>query len=248
MAARFAGDRRTLFLSAVIPAVVGKGVKLRAYVLRERTMRRIITAPLVLLLLTLAAGAQQAAIAFCALEKTLDFKMAKPGDKIALHLTRDLVVKGKTLLLRGTALSATVVDAKDENTVSIVLDKAAPNAGPEVSLIGIIAAVATPPDDLSGDPFYGMNHSNEPAQRTGNAPVASVASSGAAVQTAILKGKNDPKSNLQEDSSGAIGIDGLKLNWILDKLPATTVMTAKKKNFKLLSGTEILLRMAPPQM
>jgi len=211
-------------------------------------MRRIIAVSFMLLLLTLAAVAQQAAIGFCALDNTLDFKMAKAGDKIALHLTRDLVVKGKTLMPRGTALSATVVDAKDGNTVSIVLDKAMPSSGQEVRLTGIIAAVATPPGDLSDDPFYGMNRSNEATQRTGNAAVTSVASSGAAVQTAILKGKADPKSNLQEDSSGAIGIDGLKLNWVLDKPPATTVLTARKKTFKLPRGTECLLRMAPPQM
>ena len=201
-----------------------------------------------LFLLTLAAGAQQAAIGFCTLDKTLDFKMAKAGDKITLHLTRDLVVKEKTLMPHGTPLSATVVDAKDGNTVSIVLDKATPKSGQEVPLIGIIAAVATPPEDLAGDPFFAMNHSTEPTQRTGNPGASSGAGSSAAVQTAILKGKNDPKSNLQEDSSGAIGIDGLKLNWVLDKPPATTMMTAKKKNFKLLSGTEVLLRMAPPQM
>jgi hypothetical protein len=178
----------------------------------------------------------------------VDFKIAKAGDKIALHLARDLVVDGKTLMPRGTALSAIVVNAKDGNTVSIVLDKATPKAGQEVPLMGIIAAVAVPPGNLSDDPFYGMNHSTEPTQRTGNAE-ASIASSGAAVQTAILKrGAADPKSNLAEDSSGAIGIDGLKLNWILDKRPATTVMTAKKKNFKLQRGTEVLLRMAPPQM
>lgn len=211
-------------------------------------MRRIIALPWVLFLLTLAAGAQQAAIGFCTLDKTLDFKVAKPGDKIALHLTRDLVVKGKTLMPHGTALSATVVDAKDGTTVSIVLDKAMPNPGQEVPLTGIIAAVAAPPGDLSSDPFYSMNHSAEPTQRTGNAAASSTATSGAATQTAILKGRNDPKSNLQEDSSGAIGIDGLKLNWVLDKPPATTIMTAKKKNFKLPGGTEILLRMAPPRM
>lgn len=210
-------------------------------------MRRIIAVPFMLFLFTLAAAAQKAAIGFCALDKTLDFKTAKAGDKIALHLTRDLVVKGKTLMPRGTALSAMVVDVKDGNTVSMVLDKATPNSGQEVPLAGIIAAVATPPEDLSGDPFYGMNHSTEPTQRTGNAD-ASIASSGAAVQTAILKRKNDPRSNLQEDSSGAIGIDGLKLNWVLDKPPAMTVITAKKKNYKLPSGTEILLRMAPPRM
>jgi hypothetical protein len=210
-------------------------------------MRRIITLAFIPLLFTLAAAAQQAAIGFCALNKTLAFKIAKAGDKVALHLTRDLVVKGKTLMPRGTLLSATVVDVKDGNAISIVLDKAIPNSGQEVPLVGIIAAVATPPGDLSGDPFYGMNHSTEPTQRTGNAE-ASSASSGAAVQTAILKRKNYPKSNLQEDSSGAIGIDGLKLNWVLNKPPATTVMTAKKKNFKLPGGTEFLLRMAPPLM
>ena len=211
-------------------------------------MPRIVAVPLMLLLLTLIAGAQQAAIGFCALDQTLDFKMAKAGDKIALHLTRDLVVNGKTLMPRGTALSATVVDAKNGNAVSIVLDKATPKPGQDVPLMGIIAAVATPPGDLSGDPFYSMNHSAEPTQRTGNAAITSLATSGAAVQTAILKGENDSKSNLREDSSGAIGIDGLKLNWFLEKPPPTTVMTAKKKNFKLHSGTEVLLRMAPPQM
>ena len=211
-------------------------------------MRRCIAIPLMLLPLTLAGGAQQAAIGFCALDQTLDFKIARAGDKIDLHLTRDLVVNGKTLMPRGTALSATVVDAKNGNAVSIVLDKAKPKPGQDIPLMGIIAAVATPPGDLTEDQLYSMNRSNEPTQRTGNSAITSLASSGAAAQTAIVKGQNDPKSNLQEDSSGAIGIDGLKLNWVLDKPPATTVMTAKKKNFKLLSGTEVLLRIAPPQM
>lgn len=210
-------------------------------------MRRIITGSFMLFLLTLAAGAQQAAIGFCALNQTLDFKVAKTGDKIGLHLTRDLVVDGKVLLPRGTALSATVADVKEGSTVSIVLEKATPKSGQDVPLVGIIAALATPAGDLSDDPFYGMNHSTEPTMRTGNSE-ASLATSGAAVQTAKLKGHADPKSNLQEDSSGAIGIDGLKLNWVLDKPPATTVLTAKKKNFKLPGGTEVLLRMAPPKI
>jgi len=211
-------------------------------------MRRCIAIPLMLLLLTLAAGGQQAAIGFCALDQTLDFKIARAGDTIALHLTRDLVVNGKTLMPRGTALSVTVVDAKNGNAVSIVLDKAKPKPGQDIPLMGIIAAVASPPGDLTEDQLYSMNRSSELTQRSGNTAITSLASSGAAAQTAILKGQNDPKSNLQEDSSGAIGIDGLKLNWVLDKPPATTVMTAKKKNFKLVSGTEVLLRMAPPKM
>ena len=211
-------------------------------------MRPIITTSFLLFLFILPASAQQAAVGFCALNQTLDFKVAKTGDKIALHFTRDLVVNGKTLMPRGTGLSATVVEAKDGSALSIVLEKATPKPGQDIPLMGIIAAVAAPLDDLSGDPFYSMNHSSEPTQRTGNASLTSSASSGAAVQTAKLKGGNDPKSNLREDSSGAIGFDGLKLSWILDKPPATTVITAKKKNFKLPTGTELLLRMAPPQI
>src|SRR5438270_12034360 len=142
----------------------------------QQTVRRIIAVSF-MLLVALAAGAQQAAIGFCALDKTLDFKTAKAGDKIALHLTRDLVVKGKTVLPHGTALSATVADVKDGNMVSIVLDKATPQPGQEIALAGIIAALANPPGDLSDDPCYSMNRSTEASQRTGNAD-ATVASPG----------------------------------------------------------------------
>ncbi len=186
--------------------------------IHQKTMLRTIAVSFMLLLFTLAAGAQQAAIGFCALDKTLDFKTAKAGDKITLHLTRDLVVKEKILMPRGTVLSATVVDAKDGNAVSIVLDKATPKSGQEVALAGIIAAVATPPQDLSADPFYGMNHSTEPEVRHADGGDASLASSGAAVKTATMKRQADPKSSLAEDSSGTIGIDGLKLNWVLASL------------------------------
>src|SRR5262245_14249096 len=111
-------------------------------------MRRIIAISSTLLLLTVAAGAQQAAIGFCALDHTVDFKTAKAGDKVPLHLTRDLVVNGKIVIPHGTQLSATVVDAKEGNTVSLVLDKATMKDGQDVPLMGIIAAVATPPEDL----------------------------------------------------------------------------------------------------
>src|SRR5215468_8878518 len=147
------------------------------YRLRELTMRRIVPVSFMLLLLALAAAAQHAAIGFCALNQTLDFKAAKAGDKLALHLTRDLVVDGKTLLPRGAALTATVVEAKDGNALSIVLDKATLKGGQQIPLMGIIVAVAAPPSDLSSDPFYSMNRSAEPEQRTRNASTTSLASS-----------------------------------------------------------------------
>ncbi|HLW52244.1 MAG TPA: hypothetical protein VKW06_05335 [Candidatus Angelobacter sp.] len=164
-------------------------------------MRGLVAASLMLLLLTLAAEAQEAAIGFCALDQTLDFKTAKAGNTVALHLTRDLEVNGKTVMPRGTALLATVVEARDGNAVSIGLDKAKPKNGQEVPLMGIIAAVATPPRDLSDDPFYSMSHSVEPTQRTANAPMTSSANSGAAVQTDQLETRKrsqvEPAGGLQ---------------------------------------------------
>jgi hypothetical protein len=211
-------------------------------------MRRVVSLLLLMLLIAAWAVAQTAAVAFCKLDRDLDFKNAKAGDKVTLKLSRDLVFGGETLLPAGTMMFANVTEAKDANTVSLVLEKATTKSGKEVELMGIVAAVAEPRGDLTEDPIYQMNRSTEVTQHNSTNPAVSTATSGAAAQTAILKGANDPKSNLTEDSQGAIGISGLKLTWLLDKPPATTVLTSKKKNFKLKSGTEILLRMARPKV
>jgi peroxiredoxin Q/BCP len=216
-------------------------------------MKRLLNSTLLLFLLfAVNAVAQVPAIAFCKLDRDIDFKTVKPGDTVSLKLTRDLFYAGAVVLPSGTAISANVSEVKDANTVSLILDEARTKAGKQMKLMGIIAAVAAPKEDLTNDPLYGMNHSTEVSQHTqpgsgGLDPQASVGTSGAAAQTAILKGGNDPASNLTADSQGAIGISGLSLTWVLDKPPAMTVLTSKKKNFKLKSGTELLLRMAPPQ-
>jgi hypothetical protein len=216
-------------------------------------MIRFVSALLLALLLTATAAAQVPAVAFCKLDHDLDFKTIKAGDKFTLKLARDLYYGGVLVLPAGSVINTNVVDAKDTNTVSLVLDSATTKAGKEIKLMGIIAAIATPKGDLTNDPFYGMNHSTEVSQHTqpgsgGLDPQASVGTSGAAAQTAILKGTNDSNSSLTADSQGVNGISGLTLTWVLDKPPATTVLTSKKKNFKLKSGTEVLLRMAPPKV
>jgi hypothetical protein len=219
--------------------------------IRGVIMKRFICFLLYLLVLAATAAAQVPAIAFCKIDRDLDFKSVKAGDKVTLKLARDMYYAGAIVLPAGSAINTSVVEAKDANSVSLVLESAATKAGKEIKLMGIIAAIATPKEALSDDPFYGMNHSTEVSQHTqpgsgGLDPQASVGTSGAAARTAILKGTNDPNSNLTADSQGVNGISGLTLTWVLDKPPATTVLTSKKKNFKLKSGTEVLLRMAPP--
>jgi hypothetical protein len=204
------------------------------------------------MLLIGAAVAQKPAVVFCTLDENVDFKVAKPGDSIGLHTLRDLMDGDKVLLPRGTALNANVT-AADGKSISVVLDKATLKSGKAVPLMGIIVAVANiEKKDLTNDPLYGMNHSTEVSQHsmpgTGMDPNAGVGTSGAAAQTAIMKGQNESKTMLSADSQGAIGIDGLELKWLLDKPPATTVFTSKKKNLKIKKGSEVLLRMAPPQV
>ncbi len=207
--------------------------------------RSFITISAVVLLLASAANAQKAAVVFCALDDTLDFKTAKAGDSLALHTTYDLMDNDKVLLPRGTAITAKVIDAADAKSVSIALDHATLKSGAVVPLMGIIAAVSVHANkSLADDPLYSMNHLNTPTRS--NDPNVGVASSGAEVQTAILKGESDPKSGLSLKSQGAIGIDGLDLKWVLDKPPATTVFTSKKKNLRIPKGSDMLLRMAPP--
>jgi hypothetical protein len=217
-------------------------------------MMRFSLSLLLAILLATAASAQRAATVFCVLDDALEFKTAKAGDSVALHTTRDLMGGDKVLLPRGTPVSVRVLTTADGKSISLALDKATLQSGKTVPLMGIIVAVAIPPKgDLTEEPLYGMNHSTEVSQHAqsggvGLDPNASSATSGAAAQTAILKGVNGPKSILSANSQGAIGIDGLELKWVLDKSPATTVFTSTKKNLKIRKGAEVLLRMAPPQV
>ena len=214
-------------------------------------MRRFSLALLFAVVAAMAANAQKATVIFCALDDSLDFKVAKAGDSVALHTTRDLLEDGKVLLPRGTPLSARVTDA-NERSVSLVLDKATLKSGKSVPLMGIIVALAVPDNSsLSDDPQYGLISSRNATAGAGKVPgrdpvaSTSMASSGAEAQTAILKGENAVKSALSADSQGAIGIEGLTLTWMVDKPPATTVFTSKKKNLKIRKGAELLLRTAP---
>jgi len=216
-------------------------------------LRRFYLAVLSAVLMVSAANAQKAAVIFCALDDALDFKMAEAGDSISLHTIRDVVDDGKVLLPRGTALTARVT-AADEKSVSLVLDKATLKSGKSVALMGIIVAVAvTDNSSLSSDPLYGLNSSRTAATQHAQGPVSkdqdtSSAATNPETQAAIRKGENEPKTALSPDSQGAIGIDGLTLKWLLDKPPATTVFTSKKKNLKIRKGAEMLLRTVPPEM
>jgi len=199
---------------------------------------------------------------FAVLTKSLESKIAKADDEVNLRTLNDVVVDGVVVIPSGSKVIAHVSEIKDkaknapQSQLAIVIDQAITKDERKIPLQAIIAAIAAPQDDsLSSDATYGMMHSNEPKMvgsrasttaSSGELSASSKASSNAAVATANLKGPMDAL-RLDEDSQGALGYEGVSLSWRLDAPPPVTII-ASKKNVKLLAGTQMLLRMAPPRL
>ena len=199
---------------------------------------------------------------FAVLTKSVESKSATVGQELNLRTISEIVVDGQVIIPLGSRLVGHVAEVitkgKDEpqSALSIVIDKAIKPEGAEISVQAIIAAIAAPQNNsLSSDPTYGMMHSNEPkmigagpggATSSGGLSSVSKTSSTAAVATANIKGRMDEPLILNQNSQGAVGYEGLSLSWHLMAPPPVTVFSSKGKNVKLETGTQMLLRMAPP--
>src|SRR2546429_4046670 len=199
---------------------------------------------------------------FAVLTKSLESKIAKADDEVNLRTLNDVVVDGVVVIPSGSKVIAHVSEIKDkaknapQSQLAIVIDQAITKDERKIPLQAIIAAIAALQDDsLSSDATYGMMHSNEPKMvgsrasttaSSGEWSASSKSASNAAVATANLKGSMDGL-RLDEDSQGAQGYEGVSLSWRLDAPPPVTII-ASKKNVKLLAGTQMLLRMAPPRL
>ena len=222
--------------------------------------------PIVLLLACCSSYAQTTkeppvSKVFAKLETQVDSKTSAKGDEVLLTTLNDLSVNGKVVIPKGSKLlghlGGVVNKSKDEpkSVLGIIIDKAIVKGG-DIPLQGIIAAIAAPQKALTDDPAYEMMHSNEPkmvgsgsssAASSGSLSASSKASSTAAVATAQLKGASDPSILLTEDSQGAMGYEGVSITWSLTIPPPLTIFATSAKSLKILSGTQMLLRMIPPQ-
>lgn len=198
------------------------------------------------------------------LTKTVDAKTSVAGEEVSLRTISDLVVDGEMVIPRGSKLIGHISEVaakgkeQPQNILSFVIEKAVRKDGVQIQLQAIIAAIAAPQKgSLADDPTYGMMHSNEPtmvgsgtrsATSSGTLSNSSQSSSNAAVATAKLRGTMDEPSELNEDSQGAIGYEGISITWRLMSPPPVTVIATKGKGLKLETGTQMLLRMAPPRL
>ena len=181
-------------------------------------------------LLCTAARAQtsntaQVSKVFAVLSTLLDTKTAARGDGILLVTMNDLSVNGKVVIPKGSKLVGHVGSAVNrgndaaKSALAIVIDKAIVNET-EIPLQAIVAAIAAP-------------QSPDSSKRTdaGTQPES---------EKEILL--------LKENSSGAVGYPGVSIAWSLTVPPPSTIFAVNAKSLKLTSGTQMLLRMIPPQV
>jgi hypothetical protein len=200
---------------------------------------------------------------FAVLSRSLDTRSAVIGDEFTLRTLNDVVVNGELIIPKGSNLTGRVAGVitkgKDEpkTVLAIKLENAKLERGREIALQAIVVAIAAPRKSLDTDPTYAMMHSNEPkmvgsgargAGTSGSLSASSKANSTAAVATAEMKGGPDPALTLTEDSQGATGYEDVSISWHLAFPPPLTVFTIKGKNLKLEAGTQVLIRMASPNL
>lgn len=198
------------------------------------------------------------------LPKAIESTSATVGQGFTMITLTDVLVRGETVIPRGSEvfaeISQIVPRSKDGGkcVLAIKVLKAVTKGNREIDLQAIIAAIGAPRDtSLSGDPLFGMMHSNEPKMSgsttaavtaSGSLPANSSPNSTAPIATAQIKGRMDESLLLNEGSQGAIGYEDLSLSWSLIVPPPLTVVTSKGKSIKLKAGSQMLLRMAEPHL
>jgi len=203
------------------------------------------------IVLTAAASQAQRPVtnAFVSLTTKIDSQNVQKGDTVDLKVLREIDVNGRTVIPRDAQIVGHIAEVLEGKRpqLSLVVDKAVLKNKREIPLQGIIVAIAPPAEraDAAANPEMSMMRSQEPTRNDPATSSATANSSVAAATELHLEGRG-PALSLSADSQGAIGFDNaMTLTWQLQQPPPVTVITAKKR-FVLERGTQMLIRMAPP--
>ncbi len=195
------------------------------------------------------------------LSKTIDAKKAKPGDEVVATVTMDLKTNsGEMIVPKNTKIVGRVTTAQartkeqKESDMGIAFDRAETRHGELKQPMSIQAIIA--PLDNSRDgggtrpdgPVAGggtatppMAGRNSPMEGSGQPQPRST---GATAGTdAPVEGNARPPINA--NTQGVIGMPELTLEASAQNAAQGSVMTSKKSNVKLESGTLLLLRVNP---
>ena len=180
----------------------------------------------------------QVAKVFATLETTVDTFTIARDDGFTLITLNDVAVGGKIVIPKGSKIVGHVAAVTNKgrdaskSVVGLSIDKAI-TANGEIPLQAIIVALAAP---KKSDADTTVSTSRAlPNQPKSGAPARP------------LMNPADVTLLLSDNDQGAYGFEDVTISWHLSIPPPLTILATRGKRLKLDAGSQVLLRMMPPQ-
>lgn len=180
------------------------------------------------------------------LTKTLDVRKAHPGDAVVARVTQDVRVDDR-VIAKGSRLVGQVehvhllAKREADSTLTVAFGKMISKDGSEVRLPALLQAIgAGISADSTDDP---PDPSSQVSDRSGCVP--GMDSLRSAMGQANSGGGSRPR-RLTSTSTGVVGLTDLALAAQASNESVLSVITSGKRNVKLESGTQLVLRVLGP--
>ena len=190
------------------------------------------------------------------LAKSVDSKKVKEGDPVTAKISVDMLSGGTVIVPRDSKIVGHVTEAKargkdgSESTLGIVFDRLILKNGEEIPLNAVVQAVGAPMTPRGPS----VPEDNNPRSTPGSNPggYGSRPGMGGTRQPSNAGGTRNPQDQaanmggtqpLPTNATGVVGISGLTLRTVSS---TGSILASEKKNVKLDSGSQLLLRTANP--
>jgi len=190
------------------------------------------------------------------LAKSLDSKKLKEGDPVTAKTAVDMLSGGTVIVPRDSKIVGHVTQAtsrgkgESESTLGIIFDRLILKNGDQIPLQAVVQAVGAPITSRTA----AMSEDNNPRTGPDSTPGGYGGHPGmpGPRQTSNTVGARNPEDQpanlggaqpLPNNATGVVGISGLTLR---TTSATSSILASEKKNVKLDSGTQLLLRTANP--
>ncbi len=190
------------------------------------------------------------------LAKSIDSKKAKEGDPVTAKVAVDMLSGGTVIVPRDTKITGHVTEAKSrgkgesESTLGIIFDRLILKNGQEIPLHAVVQAVGAPIVARAPSMSENNNPRSNPASNPGGyGSHPGMGGTGQPSNPGGAQNSEDQPANvggtppLPMNATGVVGISGLTLR---TTSATSSTLASEKKNVKLDSGTQLLLRTANP--
>jgi 3D (Asp-Asp-Asp) domain-containing protein len=184
------------------------------------------------------------------LSKTIDSKKVKPGDEVAAKVTQDMKAQnGEVILPKDTQVIGHVTEAQTrtkqqkESELAIAFDQAVIKNGTDLHLPMSIQAIIAPASPASDRETTGPPPSMPGGMAPGGMPTGGWQSPAAGESPTNNPSKTNQRPPITGKTQGVVGFSNLNLA-AAGNTRNGSVISSRKSNVKLESGTLLLLRVS----